>query len=244
MNKTCSRDNDKEGILTSIFGPHVWEGTSCMTFNYPHNPTEEDKQQYRQYFESLCNVLPCSKCRNHYKEHLYNNEKTKLTEDALENRRSLTYWWFQLHTSVNDMLDIKYNINYEDYCKRYESFIANCKMSANEKAIVYKNYYNKEAPYLDYNLAVYFKQYAEERGFQNFEVITKRDAFSNEWIHRNDECWKIIKNMRISGITCFEKDGKYKDLPTIEELHLIQLSCTTMTTNTVHEIIKKMYNLK
>jgi hypothetical protein len=233
-------DRNDEGILTSIFGPHIWEGSHCITFNYPHNPTEEDKQQYKAYFESLCNVLPCSKCRNHYKHNLYENEETKLTNKALESRESLTYWWFNFHKSVNKMLDINYDITYEDFCKRFESFIANCKLSPEEKAKVYKNYYNKEAPSISYELAIQFKDYAIRRGFIDFQVMGNCDKFSDEWIYRNEECWKIIKRMRLDAIKCLESSGEFTGLPTIDELHLIQLRCTTMTHKTTQKVIQKL----
>jgi hypothetical protein len=233
-------DRNDEGILTSIFGPHIWEGSHCITFNYPHNPTEEDKQHYRAYFESLCYVLPCGTCRNHYKHNLYEVEETKLTDKALKNRESLTFWWFNFHKSVNKMLDVNYDITYEDFCKRFESFIANCKLSPEEKAKVYKNYYNKEASSISYELATQFKDYAIRRGFIDFKVTGNYDKFSNEWIDRNDECWKIIKRMRLNAVRCLESSGEFVGLPTIDELHLIQLRCTTMTQKTIQKVLQKL----
>jgi hypothetical protein len=233
-------DLNDEGILTSIFGPHIWEGSHCITFNYPHNPTTEDKQHYRAYFESLCYVLPCGDCREHYKKNLYENPETMLKDQDLESRDSLTYWWFNFHKCVSKMLGIYYDITYEDFCKRYNSFIAHCKLSPEEKAIVYKNHYNKEAPSISYDEAIRFKNYALMRGFQSFDVIGNPDKFSDEWIYRNEECNKIIKRMRLNAVTCLEKSGEFTGLPTIDELHLIQFRCSTMTKTSLAHVINRL----
>lgn len=243
MSNACSTHRDNSGILTSIFGPAIWEGSSCITFNYPNEPTDEDKHNYKTYFESLPYVVPCETCREHLKEHLFINENTKLTDIVLQNRSNLTYWWYNLHNAVNKMLGINYDITYEDYCKKYESYIATCKLSSDEKALVYKNYYNKEAPYISYENAIQFSDYAKKRGFENFDIIQKYDKFSNNWIHRNEECWKTIKKMRLSGVECLEKEGKYEGFPTIDELHLIQLRCTTMTMKTINKVMDKLKSI-
>lgn len=237
-------DRNEEGILTSIFGPHIWEGSHCITFNYPHNPTIEEKQQYKTYFESLANVLPCPDCRKHYKYNFYENPETMMQEKDLENRATLTIWWFNFHCSVSAMLGIFYDITFEDFCRRYESFIAHCKLSAEQKAIVYKKYYNKEAPSITHDQALIFEKYAHLRGFKNFNIIEKYDKFSDEWIHRNEECNKIIKQMRLNAITCLEKNGEFQGLPTIDELHLIQFRCSTMNNKTLVKVIERLSTYK
>lgn len=229
-----------EGILTSIFGPHTWESSHCVTFNYPHNPTNEDKRHYRSYFESLCYVLPCGECRKHYKENFYSNPHTMLRDKDLESRATLTYWWFNFHKSVSEMLGIYYDITYEDFYKRYESFIAQCKLSPEEKAKVYKNYYNKEAPSIEREDALKFREYALRRGFKNFSVIGYQDKFSDEWIYRNEQCNQIIKRMRLNGVTCLEPNGMFRGLPTIDELHLIQFRCSTMTKKTLTNVLNRL----
>lgn len=233
-------DRNDEGILTSVFGPYIWEGSHYITFNYPHNPTQEDKEHYKKYFESLCYVLPCSKCREHYTENFYKNEQIKLKESDLESRATLTHWWWKFHKFVSQMLDINYDITYEDLCNRMESFIANCKLSPEEKVKLYKNYYNKEAPSMSYIQAIKFKKYALKRGFLNFDVIGEYPKSSNEWIYRNEECNKIIKRMRLNAVTCLEKSGPFEGLPTIDELHLIQFRSCTMTMKTLERVSERI----
>jgi hypothetical protein len=138
------------------------------------------------------------------------------------------------------MLGIYYDITYEDFCRRYESFIAHCKLTPEQKASVYKNFYNKEAPSISYENASKFREYALRRGFKSFNIIDNYDKFSDEWIHRNEECHKIIKRMRLEAVTCLEHTGEYRGLPTIYELHSIQLKCSTMNIETLNKVIQRL----
>ena len=35
-----------DGFLTTVWGPEFWFGIHTMSFNYPVNPSEEDKKHY------------------------------------------------------------------------------------------------------------------------------------------------------------------------------------------------------
>ena len=51
--KTPFNDNDYnsgEGMLTSVWGPSMWHTLHTISFNYPVNPTEEDKKNYKIFF--------------------------------------------------------------------------------------------------------------------------------------------------------------------------------------------------
>ena len=48
-----------EGMLTTVWGPSLWHFLHTMSFNYPVNPTQENKQQYRAFIFSLEHILPC-----------------------------------------------------------------------------------------------------------------------------------------------------------------------------------------
>jgi hypothetical protein len=52
-----------DGFLTSTWGPPMWHYLHTMSFNYPVNPTKEDKKNYMNFILSLQNVLPCKYCR-------------------------------------------------------------------------------------------------------------------------------------------------------------------------------------
>ena len=56
--------NAPDGFLTSIWGPALWHALHTISFNYPTNPTDKDKENYRDFMLSLVNILPCKYCRN------------------------------------------------------------------------------------------------------------------------------------------------------------------------------------
>ena len=65
---TINDYNSNDGMLTSVWGPGMWHYLHSMSFNYPINPTHDDKIHYRQFILSLRNVLPCGKCRKNLKK--------------------------------------------------------------------------------------------------------------------------------------------------------------------------------
>ena len=56
--------NSDNGMMTAIWGPALWHSLHTISFNYPVNPTEEDKIRYYKYFKYLGKVLPCKYCRD------------------------------------------------------------------------------------------------------------------------------------------------------------------------------------
>lgn len=238
---------ESEGLFTPIWGPSQWEALHNITFNYPHNPTDDDKEKYYNYFMALSYVLPCCTCRDNFKKHLSEGE-TKLTMEHLANRESLTKWLHFFHQAVCKRLGFEYDISYERMCKRYNSFIAKCELTKEQKQEAFQNLYNKEAPILKHNVLLCFLQYAKERNIENFEENIEKysymDKNSNEWIIRNEECQKIIKYMRTNGIYNVEKEGEYKNMPSIEELQLMSYASTTICWNNVKNIMKLMLKNK
>lgn len=241
--------NDDFGLLTYIWGDDMWNSLHYVSFGYPNNPTNDKKQQYKTYFESLKYVLPCCVCRKHLTEHTKEGSQFEITIEIFENRDTLTRWLYDLHSRVNEMLEINYDITYEDLCKKYNSYVAECSMTIEKKMIAYKNDYNREAPFVDYRMATYFRKYAKKRGFKNyleklnetyFMYNNKRSENNELWIKRNEKCWKIIKKMRLNGKLGFETDGEFKNLPSVYELKLLQLMCTTMKQSSLEHMIKKL----
>lgn len=80
----------------NIWGPSGWLFMHSISFQYPENPTEEDKNNYRVFFESLKNTIPCPKCREHYSENL------KQKPIQLNSRDELIQWVIDIHNEVNE----------------------------------------------------------------------------------------------------------------------------------------------
>lgn len=83
-----------------VWGPHAWKFLHFVSLGYPDYPTNEDKHKYKSFFLLLQNVLPCSVCREHYKE---NYDKLPLTDNILSSRDNLIKWVIDLHNIVNKM---------------------------------------------------------------------------------------------------------------------------------------------
>jgi hypothetical protein len=115
--------NSNDGMLVSVWGPPQWHFLHTMSFNYPVNPTSQDKKHYRDYMLQLVHVLPCGKCRRNLKE---NYKKLPLTMDHMQSRATFSKYVYDLHEVVNTMLNKKSNLSYEQVKERYEHFRARC----------------------------------------------------------------------------------------------------------------------
>ena len=121
FNKEDYKSND--GMLTSIWGPGMWHFLHSMSFNYPVNPCDEDKINYRDFMLSLKHVLPCGKCRDNLKK---NYSKLPITMGTMKNRDTFSRYVYNLHELINKMLEKKSNLSYEEVRERYEHFRSRC----------------------------------------------------------------------------------------------------------------------
>ena len=128
--KKVFRDEDyksNDGMLTTVWGPGMWHSLHTISFNYPVNPTCEDKQRYMSYIQSLQYVLPCGKCRKNLKK---NFKKLPLKMSDMESRYTFSLYIYKLHEVINKMLGKKSGLSYEDVRERYEQFRSRCVKSA------------------------------------------------------------------------------------------------------------------
>lgn len=83
-----------------LWGPNAWRLIHSVAFTYPEQPSDADRRNYAQFFDSLGNVLPCVFCRKHYKEFM---AKDPVTSDAnMRNTEALARWTVKLHNNVNE----------------------------------------------------------------------------------------------------------------------------------------------
>ena len=115
--------NAGDGFLTSTWGPPIWHYLHTMSFNYPVNPTDEDKKNYMNFILSLQHVLPCKYCRINLKT---NFKQLPLKLSDMKNRDSFSRYVYELHELINKMLNKKSNLSYCDVRERYEHFRARC----------------------------------------------------------------------------------------------------------------------
>jgi len=123
--------NSSDGMITSIWGPPLWHFLHTMSFNYPVNPSSEDKKYYRNFILSLENILPCKHCRINLKTNL---RQIPLTKKDMANRETFSRYVYELHELINKMLHKKSNLSYCQVRDRYERFRSRC----NNKPKVFK----------------------------------------------------------------------------------------------------------
>jgi hypothetical protein len=123
--KTYSAKDYKssDGFLTAVWGPMLWSYLHTMSFNYPTEPTDENKKHYRSFVINLKNVLPCKFCRLNLEK---NFKELPLTMDDMKNRETFSRYVYNLHELVNTMLNKSSGLSYEDVRDRYENFRSRC----------------------------------------------------------------------------------------------------------------------
>jgi len=256
-------DNANNGLITKIWGPALWTSLHCISFGYPLEPTDEQKNEYKTFFQLIGAVMPCKYCRESYQKFISEGE-TRLTDEVMKNRKSLTYWLYLVHQVVNNKLGVDYGVSYDDVVKRYEAYRAKCTKAIqpvvkgcvvplNDKKMSFKYANYKNCSIISVSIAKNFLYYAKLRKLcaKNFIFINEyiknekirnknADLDCKEWYRRNIECSEIINKMRIDGIPSIEVDGEYKGLPTKQELKLIVRLSSNLTKEELLEILNKL----
>lgn len=78
-----------------IWGPGLWLFLHTLTFNYPIDPSKDDKMRMKRFFYSLGDILPCKYCRENYTKNLKSNPI------KLESKREFIRWLIDIHNEVN-----------------------------------------------------------------------------------------------------------------------------------------------
>ena len=86
-------------IGPDVWGPHGWKFLHFLALAYPLEPTEDNKKHYKQFFELLQFMLPCSICANNFKRHIETD--LPISDEVLKNRDNFVKWSIDLHNIVN-----------------------------------------------------------------------------------------------------------------------------------------------
>ena len=101
-------------IGPNIWGPHGWKFMHYVSLGYPQQPTENDKRNYKDFYTSLQNVLPCVTCQGNYKKNL----SELPIDNALQSRDSLVKWVIDIHNKVNKEKN-KRELGYDEAIQLY-----------------------------------------------------------------------------------------------------------------------------
>ena len=104
----------RNSLKPTIWGPHGWKFLHFVSLGYPDNPTDTDKNYYKNFYYSLQYVLPCEKCAMNYK----NNILEYPIDNHLSNRDSLVRWVIDIHNKVNKETGQK-ELEYEEAISLY-----------------------------------------------------------------------------------------------------------------------------
>ena len=104
----------RKNISPPLWGPGAWKFIHYIALAYPENPSTKEKENYKNFFMNLQNVLPCQNCSEHYGKNL---QKYSL-DQALNNSQSLFRWTVDIHNEVNKDLNKKI-YSYEEAFKLY-----------------------------------------------------------------------------------------------------------------------------
>ncbi len=85
---------------TRFWGPPGWKLLHQIAYQYPENPTPDEKLNYGIFYSNLGNVLPCKYCRNSFTKY-HNNLPV---HGFLDSREKLTEWVYLIHNKVNGKL--------------------------------------------------------------------------------------------------------------------------------------------
>jgi len=133
------------GEIPSTWGKQFWETAQVVASRYPINPTEEDKNHFRAFFNSFQHILPCAECRNHYK---LIEENFPLMDENLSSREAICDWLRERHNMVNTILNKKINYTKQNFADQYdinEKFITKTEKEKTKSKVINKVLFAQEA---------------------------------------------------------------------------------------------------
>jgi hypothetical protein len=252
IHKTMDKTNpdSNNGMITSIWGPHAWEYAHSVSFNYPIEPTDEDKKIYYNFFILFGETLPCGLCVKSYRNFISEGD-TKLTMDIFTSRKTLTKWLFEIHNKVNQKLGVDYKETYGELCYKYESYRAKCdpigmgcRMPLDDKAKSYQKSEIRRAPVINIEYSKQLISYAKMIDFDNYEkfltYFSSLERNSDEWLERDRLCRKIINHIRKFGLN----PTGFKGLPLKCELVLNSMLSTSISIDRRNKIINRLKKIE
>ncbi len=101
-----------------IWGPYGWFFLVSCILSYPDNPSDNDKQKFSNFIDSIKYVLPCEKCRIHFSNFISDNP---LNDNILSSKNNLLKWVYNAQNNVKK-INNETLYNYNEYIKYYEQF--------------------------------------------------------------------------------------------------------------------------
>jgi len=97
------------------WGPSFWSMMHWTAAGFSQCPTEDEKQNFKLFFEHLQNILPCTECRQHFTSLL----KQMPIDAHLETSTKLRQWVTDVHNAVNEQMNSNVRYTLEQTDKTY-----------------------------------------------------------------------------------------------------------------------------
>jgi hypothetical protein len=94
---------DKINFNTKLWGGSGWIFLQYVALSYPNNPSNKIKENYKEFFYSLKNILPCETCSLNFTDHI----KKFPIDNYLKNSNTLFSWIIKIHNEVNEITNSK-----------------------------------------------------------------------------------------------------------------------------------------
>ena len=86
------------GLNPNLWGYHQWMILHLMAFNFPDNPTDEDKLAIEGYVGGMARLLPCPGCSWHCQAYVQDHPINA------ESKKDLFAYFVEMHNDVNRRL--------------------------------------------------------------------------------------------------------------------------------------------
>ena len=107
------------GVSTEVWGPKAWGFLHAIAFTYPTSPGAVEREAAYRLLVSFAHLLPCRKCRAHYKQYLEGERGVQSSGSPhLDSSESFSRWTVGLHNNVNERLG-KVSMAYEEVVPLY-----------------------------------------------------------------------------------------------------------------------------
>ena len=102
--KNCVRQY-KMGSRSAItsWGPSTWTLYHVVSFNYPDEPTDDQRQKAYDFLYGIAHMLPCVHCRTHWTKDLEEHVQSPFSE-TLSSRDAFSRFLVSGHNEVNRRL--------------------------------------------------------------------------------------------------------------------------------------------
>jgi len=112
-----------------IWGRNMWTSMVHIAQVYPTNPTNNDINNYKIYYTSIANVLPCEICRGNYRNHLTN------LPIRLESKQALLDWLYRIHNQTLIQQN-RPQISYLEFMNKYSGKVGYTNSNKTQKVLI------------------------------------------------------------------------------------------------------------